>query len=69
MEVDLDLQGAIEVTLHKDLLVLVPEGALCEQGFLLLLSQSHPGGNAQFYPLLQMCRQMLAKGLCGGKSL
>lgn len=27
MEVDLDLQGAIEVILHKDLLVLVQEGA------------------------------------------
>lgn len=40
MEVDLDVQGAVEVILHKGLLVLVPEGALCEQGLLLLPSQS-----------------------------
>lgn len=48
MEVDLDLQGAIEVILHKGFLFLVPEGALYEQSLLLLPSQSHPGGNAHF---------------------
>lgn len=46
MEVDLDLQGATEVTLHKGLLFFVPEGALYEQNLLLLPSQSHSGGNA-----------------------
>lgn len=48
MEVDLDLQGAIEVILHKGLLFFVPEGALYEQSLLPLPSQSHPGGNAHF---------------------
>lgn len=40
MEVDLDVQGAVEVILHKGLLILVPEGALCEQGLLLLPSKA-----------------------------
>lgn len=31
---------------------LVSEGVLCEQGLLLLLSQSQPGGNAHFWPRL-----------------
>lgn len=70
MEVDLDLQGAIEDILHKDLLIWAWKEAWHEQGLLLLPPQSHPGGNAHLdlsCHLLWVCRRMVAISLGGGK--
>lgn len=61
MEVDLDVQGAVEVILHKGLLILVPEGALCEQGLLLLPSKASRW-KCPLWPKLPFARDLQTDG-------